>query len=239
MTTPSRTTRTRKEKNSFAFGHLVLPLAAIVAIGLLFAGVKLFFLTPPGGEGRMESAASEATLPENGAMRGSPAEGDRVAGMVGGSQDGAVPVRDAGGTASGVSLAGPVTDDGTSGGPAVATAQEKKLPPAGAIANNTPAKSASSSKKASAGVKKAPSGAGANTKWAVQIGAFIKPEGAETVRKKAAQKGYDVDVSTATSSGQTFHRVRVEPGGASRAEAEKLAQELEKNGFSIAIVPVR
>ena len=49
MAATSRRSRNYKEKNSmFAFGHFALPIAALVAVGLLFVGIKLFFLTPSG-----------------------------------------------------------------------------------------------------------------------------------------------------------------------------------------------
>ncbi|MEA3507832.1 MAG: hypothetical protein U9R40_02790, partial [Synergistota bacterium] len=42
-----RRSRKYKEKRTmFAFGHLMLPLAGILAIGLLVLGVKLLFMTP-------------------------------------------------------------------------------------------------------------------------------------------------------------------------------------------------
>ena len=34
----------------FAFGHVMLPVVGIIAIGLLVVGVKLFFLPPPSEE---------------------------------------------------------------------------------------------------------------------------------------------------------------------------------------------
>jgi hypothetical protein len=49
MATTSRRTRNYKDKNSlFAFGHFALPVAAFVALGLLFIGIKLFFMNPSG-----------------------------------------------------------------------------------------------------------------------------------------------------------------------------------------------
>lgn len=44
----SRKSRNYKGKRPmFAFGQLVLPIAAILALGLLFTGIKLFFFAPP------------------------------------------------------------------------------------------------------------------------------------------------------------------------------------------------
>lgn len=48
----SRKSRNYKEKRPmFAFGQLVLPIAAILALGLLFTGIKLFFFAPPSTRG--------------------------------------------------------------------------------------------------------------------------------------------------------------------------------------------
>ena len=45
----SRKSRNYKGKRPmFAFGQLVLPIAAVLALGLLFTGIKLFFFAPPG-----------------------------------------------------------------------------------------------------------------------------------------------------------------------------------------------
>ncbi|MDR1508796.1 MAG: hypothetical protein LBS53_04090, partial [Synergistaceae bacterium] len=48
MAATTRRARSYKEKSSiFTFGHFALPVAAVIALGLLFVGIKLFFLTSP------------------------------------------------------------------------------------------------------------------------------------------------------------------------------------------------
>lgn len=48
----SRKSRNYKEKRPmFAFGQLILPIAAILALGLLFTGIKLFFFSPSTANG--------------------------------------------------------------------------------------------------------------------------------------------------------------------------------------------
>ena len=47
MASVSRKSRNYKEKKSMlTFGYLVLPLVALIAVALLFVGIKLFFLSP-------------------------------------------------------------------------------------------------------------------------------------------------------------------------------------------------
>jgi cell division septation protein DedD len=48
MAATTRRARNYKEKSSgFTFGHFALPVAAVIALGLLLVGIKLFFLSPP------------------------------------------------------------------------------------------------------------------------------------------------------------------------------------------------
>ncbi|MDR0616900.1 MAG: SPOR domain-containing protein [Synergistaceae bacterium] len=223
MAATSRRSRNYKEKNSmFAFGHFALPIAALVAVGLLFVGIKLFFLTPSGkgdgievpidgteGPGYYAAVSFDEfaetppdlifeTLPEETASKPSSAP---AVGPIGSQTEAASAAK--------------------ASQPSAPARQDAK---AKAPVRRTPAPSTA----------QAPSGTG----WAVQVGAFSKLDGANTVLAEMKKMGYVASVSKSEASGSTFHRVRVS-AGKSREEAQRLASQLEKKGYPVLVVPAR
>lgn len=224
-----RKTRNYKEKSSmFAFGHIALPLAAIIAVGLLFVGIKLFFLSPA------EEQAVE--------IRPSPQQTTTVAQSTPQPQQTAAveqpvpqPSHESQSTQTAeITLARPVDQSGaakpegtqaSSGG-----SQRQQSKPA---AQSQPKPQTSTSKPAQSNAQAAPRAGSAS--FGVQIGAFTRKEGADVVANDARKLGYSPVISSVTSSGKTFHRVRI-PVKGSRDAAAKLAAELEKKGFTVAVV---
>ncbi|MDR3254796.1 MAG: SPOR domain-containing protein [Synergistaceae bacterium] len=225
MTATSRRSRNYKERNSMlAFGHFALPVAAMVALGLLFVGIKLFFLTPVTRHGGVELGGPIAQGQQESEYKFAdeipiePAQGQFAVMNVQES--------DAARFEAGTRLAGPMTTNDSGG-----RVQAPK--PAQA---SKPQASAKPSTKPSATTKKVQN-TPTNGKWSVQIGAFSNAAGASTVVSEMKKQGYTASISqSSAASGSTFHRVRVAAGN-SKEEAGRLAAELEKKGYPVLVVP--
>jgi cell division septation protein DedD len=239
MAATSRRTRTYKERGSgFTFGHFALPVAAVIALALLFVGIKLFFLMPAGRIG-IEVVPAPIGLSEQSAQNpqiAAPLASESSESVTSGGE-GTDPGAPAAGTA--IVLAGPIAPNGTSSGartsaPAADPAPARTASAANTVRNPQPAAGTAAAK------PRGNSGAvlGANGKWAVQIGAFVKQEGASTLLSEVKKQGYVASISKVDSSGKTFHRVRVSAGN-SREDAAKLAAELERKGYPVAVVPTQ
>lgn len=219
MAASSRKTRNYKEKNSMlAFGNFALPLAALVALGMLFIGIKLFFLTPPDRGGievlpQEQNAVAMTPIEEPIPI---PVESEPPAVIVETPLQESVLPAD-----SSVLLAGPLGERNTGG----ATTSASRPSSSGAQTSTARPAGGSSSARASGS-------------WGVQIGAFTKAEGAATLREQASKEGYEVVVTKADVSGTTYHRVRVVAGN-SRESAVKLASELEKKGYPIQVTQLK
>lgn len=225
MGSTARKTRNYKEKSSMlALGHIALPLAAVIAVGLLFVGIKLFFLSPQDGDAiefRPQEQASELADDRTYAQTPSPeapAPLDTVPQQIETKDPERIEVV----------LASPVsqTKDAGSDRPSAARPQQQQQKPAGSAAQGR-------TQQAAATKKPAPAAAGGS--FGVQIGAFTRREGAESVAENAAKLGYKAFISSVQSGGKTFHRVRISAGN-SRADAEHMSAELEKKGFPVSIV---
>ena len=66
---------------------------------------------------------------------------------------------------------------------------------------------------------------------ALQVGAFIRADGAEALRRKLAPQFPEVYVSPAARGGTTFHRVRV-GGFRSRHDLDTAAAQLRTAGYT-------
>jgi cell division septation protein DedD len=225
MAATSRRSRNYKEKNSmFAFGHFALPIAALVAVGLLFVGIKLFFLTPSNkavvpevpieGMSDTDLSVSDEEFPEESLY----AEEN-------------VPAQDTAADSEPAVSVGPITERAGKSEPALKETQQKTpLKPAAAVVKKTPA--------VAKNMGKMPAPSPAGSAWAVQVGAFSKEEGANVVLGEMKKLGYSASIQKSEASGSTFHRVRV-AAGQSRADAQKLASALEKKGYPVLVVPAR
>lgn len=211
-----------------AFGHFVLPLAAIVALGLLFVGIKLFFLTP-GDRGGIEVAPPTPVATEQ--DQDIPPTDSSASGETGDTGTSLIA------TADPVSADAQTTDAAPGGtsqavlaGPIGGGANTQATRPSGGTPA-TPATTTPAEPPAPSRPRVSP-----NVRWGVQIGAFQKEEGAKTLMDEVTKAGYTASISTAkNSSGTTFHRVRVAAGN-NRDDAAKLAVELEKKGYPVLVV---
>lgn len=258
MTSGSRRSRNYKEKRPMlAFGQIILPIAALIAVGLLFVGIKLFFLTPPdrGGvevvagaepvreannlEEKSTDVASAVVPVKSEEKKPQPKQNVVLAGPVDPTKPAKKESKPAATKPSAVKPSAPAAAKPAS----TAGSTKSEKPAQVAVKPNTKIETKPTAKPTSTQTTKKPETAPAQTstvgKWAVQIGAFTKEEGAKTLSAQAKNDGYATTISAAdSSSGTKFYRVRVSAGD-SKEKAEKLAAELEKKGYPVSVLPVR
>jgi cell division septation protein DedD len=233
MAATTRRSRITKMKGSgITFGHFALPVAAVVALGLLFMGIKLFFLTPPNhGAGELARIETPVFSEQPEALDDEP---DFM--LAGSDPEIIAPERLEISDTEDISfvLAGPLTPSGKKTGSsagtterAVATNNTQTRGAAAKTAPPTPTAKASASTAAR----------GAKSKWGVQIGAFVNAGSASTLVTEVKKLGYAASVSKGAASGKTFHRVRVGAGN-SREDANRLAAELSAKGYPVSVVPM-
>ncbi|MDR1965611.1 MAG: SPOR domain-containing protein [Synergistaceae bacterium] len=233
MAATSRRARNYKEKSSvFTFGHFALPIAAVIALVLLFVGVKLFFLTPPKRIGVEVTRAPEASQAQSGATAAADAPDFELA----------PPLRAAEGielsgqerpetTNISIVLASPLTQTGAA---AKATSGKTAAQGSNAATRSQPQRAAPAAKTAPSAQPGKPS---ASAKWGVQVGAFVNESSASTLMSEVSKQGYQATVSKVDSSGKTLHRVRIGAGD-TRNAAETLAAELKQKGYPVSVVPI-
>jgi cell division septation protein DedD len=222
--TTRRSRITKRRGSGITFGHFALPVAAVVALGLLFVGIKIFFLTPS-GRGSSEIARIETPVfsEQPAAIADEPdfTLADTDAEIL-------VPEKlEMDGIS--VTLAGPLTQSGKQ----TRASSEASGQAAGAKSTQKRAVPAKTARPAAAAVPTA----GANSKWGVQVGSFVNEGSASTLVSEIKKHGYSVSVSKADLSGKTFHRVRVGAGD-SREDANKLAVALREKGYPVSVVPM-
>jgi cell division septation protein DedD len=223
MAATTRRSRITKRKGSgITFGHFALPVAAVVALGLLFVGIKLFFLTPSG------PGTVEITRVETPVFSEEPAEiADEPDFMLAGS-DPEIIEPELSETADISVLAGPLAQSGK---------QDRVSSETGQVSVSQNTQKRASAAKAARPAPAASTVSAANSKWGVQIGAFVNAGSASTLVSEIKKQGYSASVSQAASSGKTFHRVRV-GAGSSREDANRLAAELREKGYPVSVVPM-
>ncbi|MDR1482050.1 MAG: SPOR domain-containing protein [Synergistaceae bacterium] len=239
MSATTRRSRNYKEKSSmFTFGHFALPLAAVVALGLLFFGIKLFFLAPPDKMGTAAPGVKTAAAPEAGVelepirmntgwdnpdvdIDDAQPEGV-IIGVTDRTPSAPTPSRERG---ESITLAGPI------GVAEVVTRRAENSEKPASKTETRPNRAVTP--KAPSSPVKSDSG-----RWAVQVGAFVNQSGATTMAEQVNRLGYKATVSRSDASGKTYHRVRVMAGN-NRESANKLAAELERKGYPVAVVPAQ
>ncbi|MDR1651437.1 MAG: SPOR domain-containing protein [Synergistaceae bacterium] len=224
MAATTRRARNYKERSSgFTFGHFALPIAAIAALGLLFIGVKLFFLTPPERVGR-ETARITPPIEQETQKTAEVPDFELVPPAVTDNPFANAEPERLETTDVSIVLAGPLTQTGTP----VRSAQTSAS--AGGARNTQVSTRPARTSAPPAQVPSNP-----NAKWGVQIGAFVNADSASNLMSEIKRQGYSASISKVDSSGKTFHRVRVGAGN-TRESADKLASELEKRGYPVAVV---
>lgn len=241
MSSLSRKSRNYKERRRIlTFGHFALPLAALVALGLLFVGIKLFFLTPS-QRTSTETASYDVATTKTVSLEEEivPVEAEEKQTPPPPATPSVKPE-----TKQKVQLAGPVDHQAKTSSKPQAAAENRSVAKRNTAASTTKKRTetAVSSKGSTSapekGTKKPVAQSQGSSSWAVQIGAFVNQEGAVRLVEQARKDGYSATVARGELSGKEYHRVRV-AAGSTRESAEKLAAELEKKGYPVSLVPIR
>lgn len=234
MGSTTRKTRNYKEKSSMlAFGHIALPLAAVIAVGLLFIGIKLFFLSPSDPD---IVEITPETPPVVAVAPTPPAQVEPVQQTVDVGTNATPPqeTSETGGmNETTVVLANPIPQASATEGSG-ASSTSSAVPPSTSSRPSTSTPTVPSVGSPSASSATSQTNA-LTSKYGVQIGAFTREEGANTVVEEVTKQGYVAAVSATEASGKTYHRVRVAAGD-TKEEAERLAAELKQKGYPVLIV---
>lgn len=219
-----RSRRNRTRKTSFGFGHFMLPLVGLVAVGVLVLGIRLFFFPSPEGE-----IAQQAV---EGIQEASPTGGqpeNLSTATTGGSGGEVVAVPE--GTAPVAGVHAPKTKE-VPPKPETKTAVQKTPNPVPA-----PATSAATTVKPTAAQVQSKPPVETNVKeaWNVQVGAFKDRVNAENLVKKLKQEGFPARLIETKAGEAILVKVLVR-AGAERAEADKLAKVLAEKGYPILVV---
>lgn len=252
----TRRTRTYKERKPItAFGRMILPLAAIMALALLYLSVKLFFFAP--SEIAM-NVTNEATTAETPAPQHSfehPAEDIDEA-------DAAV-VTPKKRTAATTTVEKPIqkSQNNDKNDKKEDRVQKETPKPAANAGVKTEVKVLRVKKEESKSVvkkesaqkesvqQKIPRTTAKNTvqtkepaklqeRWDVQIGGFAEKAGAELTIKQAKEGGFAAYVVQDVRDGKPFYKVRVK-GAEDKTEAAVTAARLSAAGFPVYIIAVK
>lgn len=228
---PSRRSRRyRTRKSSLGFGHFMLPIVGLVAVGMLVLGVRLFFFPSPKGEvvpqttAETQPAISPDVLSGNGGKQQQPQNETDVVAV----PEGSTPVEQ---------VAAPKKKE-------TVTKPEAKVPLAKPEAKLTPVKSATSPVQATKPLgpqpkplnQEKPGGvSSAQGTWGVQVGAFRERANAESLMKKLKSEGYSPRLAEAKTGEAVLLKVLV-PAGKERPEADSLAKTLMEKGYPVLVV---
>ena len=223
-----RRSRSYKQKHSLsAFGQLALPLAALVAVGILVLGVRLFF--------QPQTPSPDAPPPIQVSQEPSPTEEPEVIEVS--PTPTPAPKRKAAATLGVVRIpkAEPEVEAKPTRKP-LPTAVRKKTPSAAPTPRLLTTPKPHPTTVQPSRVPPSP-GTGAPGFW-VQAGAFSSREAAQALTDRLQKEGFRPQMQEAKVGEGTFFRVRV-PGGNNREAAEAVAASLGAKGFPTQIVPPR
>ena len=205
-------TSSRRKKQMFPFGYLMIPLLGVVGVGLLFWGVKIFFLGEP-KEPNKNQAGQEVV-----SVVALPTKTDKIENEELPSFDGvvAVPVAEGKRPQPSKPEKNPVSSKPQ---PTNAHQTPQPQPSRPTVAKPVPATSI-------------PTG----TDWLVQIGSFKQKSMAESLMKDVSSKGFRPMIREGNVDGVLYYRVLV-PGGKSRADAQSLGEKLSSIGYPYFVLP--
>lgn len=217
-----RSRRNRTRRPSFGFGHFMLPIVGLVAVGILVLGIRMFFfpspkgeITPPGVEG-VQATSPTGDQPGKPVDTTSAGSGGEVVAVPEGSAPTALPP---------VPKAKDVQPK-----PEVKPVVPKIKPPAPLTAG-----AASTTAKPAAVQAKPTVEANAKEAWNVQVGAFKDRSNAENLVKKLKQEGFPARLIEAKAGEAILFKVLVQ-SGTERASAETLAKTLGEKGYPVLVV---
>jgi len=221
-----RNRRSRSRRTSFGFGHFMLPIVGLVAVGVLVLGIRLFFF--PSAKVETPPIVAEQTV-ESGSV--TVQEGSRAP-LSGEAEETVVAVPEGSPLPKAESTSKPKP------------AQEKPVVKPVAVktggkpaAVSEPQTSPARTETEKLGTQTGTGAAGTET-WGVQVGAFKERGNAENLVKKLRQEGFKVGTIEAANGETPLTKVVVQAGN-ERPAAEKLAKELGDKGYPVLIVRTR
>ncbi len=237
----ARKTRNYKKKSPMvSFGQIALPIAALVAVGILVVGVRLFLLSPDhrdgGGDVLPTPAPEVVSSPSPAAPSSPPPAPSHVPS----------PTRTAPAHPQGDVIAVPVDPESTPAKsrpvPASPIPTRRPRPTAPAPSprpsrvSPTPLPAPSTAPAPSAPASPQPTVASSQKGWVIQVGAFSKREAADALLGTLRGTGYAAVLSEADVAGRHWFRVRI-PVSGERGTADALAAKLRGQNLPAQVFP--
>jgi cell division protein FtsN len=195
-----------KKQSTFSFGQIMVPLIGLVAIGLLYLGIKMFFFAP------VKTLSEQATAPNVIAQPATPKSEEKPqVSTASKAAKPSVPIEDPSLRPENNVIATPSSKASTDS--STASVQESQK----IVAKQQPSQSQTSQ----------PSDSQISEGgWGVQVGSFTEKWRAEDVKNKLETSGYQnkVRITEAVVNGKRYYRVQVYAG-----KDNSDAKELEKN----------
>ena len=212
-----RSRRNRTHKTTFGFGHFMLPIVGLVAVGMLVLGIRLFFFPSHDGESPPQVVEEVNGTTMTGVQ---PSKADGGEGEVVAVPEGSVPE---------VVVPAPKTKDTQAKQEAKppVTKPQTPTPVAAGIAPTAPKTAVAPAKPAVETIAK--------EAWNVQVGAFKDRGNAENLVKKLKQEGFSARLVEMKSGEVSLSKVLVQ-AGEDRASADRLAKTLSEKGYPVLVV---
>ena len=217
-----RSRRNRTSRPSFGFGHFMLPIVGLVAVGLLVLGIRMFFFPSPKVEITPQGVEDVQAISPTGGQTDNPADKTPAGG---GGEVVAVPE----GSAPAAVAPAPKPKDAQPKPEAKAAVPKTKSPVPVAAGGTSPAA------KPAAVQAKPTVEANAKEAWNVQVGAFKDRSNAENLVKKLKQEGFPARLVEVKAGESILSKVLVQ-AGTERASAETLAKTLGEKGYPVLVV---
>jgi len=214
--------RQGEKRPVFSFGQIMIPLVGLIAIGLLYLGVKMFFFTPT------RIVNDKANIP--------PAEIEAQPAPISNHADTgpAKPASKAPSTSAKATPSVPIEEPLASSKNVVAVPSSES--PA---AKSTKAASKTTTDSLEAKTSQQPSATSQPSKggWGVQVGSFTEKWRADEVKGKLEKAGYgnQVRIVEAVVNGKRYYRVQVYAGGdvSDAKQLEKKMQDMNLPTFVV------
>ncbi|MGC9371865.1 MAG: SPOR domain-containing protein [Thermovirgaceae bacterium] len=211
-----------KERRSiFSFGHIMLPLVGLLALGLLILGVRLLFFQSPEEFSMGNYQAEESVTEREPLQEGTkPPVQETAEDETQSKQVVAVPVE----------IADEEKEDTKTG---VTSAKEEEKQATAVTVEKQPSQETVKTGQQKTEKTQEPTSASSLPSsgfWGVQVGAFTVRESAENLASEVRQKGHEAFVIPAEVGGKQYYRVRVKAGD-NRKAAEQLEKTLASEGY--------
>lgn len=223
--------RQNEKKPLFSFGQIIIPLVGLIAVGLLYLGVKMFFFSPTkmvSNQIKTSEIVAQPTPTENEERNQMPSATSATSSYPAENNYPAPPV-------TSKTIAPVPIEEPTLGKNVIAVPSVNVAPKA---TNSTKAKSENIKTNIT---KKAPASTNgsriSNGGWGVQVGSFTEKWRADEVKNKLENAGYGnkVRIIEAVVNGKKYYRVQVYAGG-DVSDAKQLEKKMQGMGLPTFVV---